>query len=130
MRIVQDEDLMSHAVQVGDHIQGRFREVQKELPIIGDVRGKGLMVAVELVNSDGSPAREAIKSLIKEMGARGLVLTKCGACSIRVAPPADHHQGSSRLRGGCDHGGGAPPSVVAARRPCMRLPVFPGDWLE
>jgi 4-aminobutyrate aminotransferase len=61
--------------------------VQKELPIIGDVRGKGLMVAVELVNSDGSPARDVIKSLIKEMGARGLVLTKCGASSIRIAPP-------------------------------------------
>ncbi len=87
LRIVQDEDLMSHAVQVGDYIQDRFREVQKELPIIGDVRGKGLMVAVELVNSDGSPARDVIKSLIKEMGARGLVLTKCGASSIRIAPP-------------------------------------------
>ena len=87
LRIVQDEDLMSRAVQVGDYIQRRFREVQKELPIIGDVRGKGLMVAVELVNSDGSPAREVIKSLIKEMGARGLVLTKCGASSIRIAPP-------------------------------------------
>ena len=87
LRIVQDEDLMSHAVQMGNHIQHRFREVQKELPIIGDVRGKGLMVAVELVNSDGSPAREVIKSLVKEMGARGLVLTKCGASSIRIAPP-------------------------------------------
>jgi len=78
---------MSHAVQVGDHIQRRFREVQKELPIIGDVRGKGLMVAVDPVNCDGSPAREPIKSLVEEMGARGLVLTKCGASSIRIAPP-------------------------------------------
>ena len=32
-------------------------------------------------------SREAIKSLVKEMGARGLVLTKCGASSIRIAPP-------------------------------------------
>ena len=87
LRVVQDEDLMSNAVQVGDHIQDRFREARKELPIIGDVRGKGLMVAVELENSDGSPAREVIKSLIKEMGSRGLVLTKCGASSIRIAPP-------------------------------------------
>jgi 4-aminobutyrate aminotransferase len=87
LRIVQDEGLMPHAVDVGDYIQRRFREAQKELPIIGDVRGKGLMVAVELVKADGSPARETIKSLIKEMGSRGLVLTKCGASSIRIAPP-------------------------------------------
>jgi 4-aminobutyrate aminotransferase len=87
LRVVQEEGLMSHAVKVGDYVQSRFREVQEELPIIGDVRGKGLMVAVELVNRDGSPARETIKSLIKEMGARGLALTKCGASSIRIAPP-------------------------------------------
>jgi len=87
LRIVQDEELMPHAVEVGDYIQSRFREAQKELPIIGDVRGKGLMVAVELVNRDGSPARQAIKDLIKEMGARGLALTKCGVSSVRIAPP-------------------------------------------
>ncbi len=87
LRVVQEEDLMSHAVRVGDYVQERFQAVKKELPIIGDVRGKGLMVAVELVNHDGSPAREVIKQLIKEMGRRGLALTKCGISSIRIAPP-------------------------------------------
>ena len=87
LRVVQDEDLLSNAVRVGDYIQRRFREAQKALPIIGDVRGKGLMVAVELVNPDGSPAREAIRGLIKEMSASGLALTKCGASSVRIAPP-------------------------------------------
>lgn len=87
LRLVQEEDLLSNAVRVGEHIQLRFGQVQEELPIIGDVRGKGLMVAVELVNPDGSPAREAIKRLIKEMGGKGLALTKCGASSVRIAPP-------------------------------------------
>ncbi len=87
LRIVQEEELMAHAVEVGDYVQNRFREAQREMPIIGDVRGKGLMVAVELVNRDGSPASEAIRCLIKEMGARGLVLTKCGVSSVRIAPP-------------------------------------------
>jgi 4-aminobutyrate aminotransferase len=87
LRVVQDEDLLSNAVRVGDYIQRRFQEAQKALPIIGDVRGKGLMVAVELVNPDGNPAREAIKGLIKDMSARGLALTKCGASSVRIAPP-------------------------------------------
>jgi 4-aminobutyrate aminotransferase len=86
LQIIKEENLMSNAVEVGNYIQKRFLEIKKELPLIGDVRGKGLMVAVELVNADGSPASEIIKALIKEMGSSGIVLTKCGASSIRFAP--------------------------------------------
>jgi 4-aminobutyrate aminotransferase len=74
-------------VEVGNYIQSRFRKAREELPIIGDVRGKGLMVGVELINSDGSPAGEIIKAVIKEIGASGIALTKCGASSLRFAPP-------------------------------------------
>ncbi len=87
LNIVQDQDLMANAVEVGDFIQTRFREAQRDLPIIGDVRGKGLMVGVELINADGSPAAEIIKAVIKEMGSKGIVLTKCGASALRFAPP-------------------------------------------
>ena len=87
LRIIQEENLMAHAVEVGDYIQSRFRETQKQLPIIGDARGKGLMVAAELINADGSPASEIIKVVIKDLGARGIALTKCGASSLRIAPP-------------------------------------------
>jgi len=86
LRIVREENLTAHALEVGDHIRSRFREAQKELPIIGDVRGKGLMIGVELINADGSPAVEIIKKVIKEAGARGLALTKCGASALRIAP--------------------------------------------
>jgi 4-aminobutyrate aminotransferase len=87
LQIIQEENLMTHAVEVGNYIQGRFRKVQKKLPIIGDVRGKGLMVGVELINADGSPASEIIKAVIKGIGKRGIALTKCGASSLRIAPP-------------------------------------------
>ncbi|MCK4962502.1 MAG: aminotransferase class III-fold pyridoxal phosphate-dependent enzyme, partial [Anaerolineales bacterium] len=87
LRIIQEQDLMAHASEVGNYIQNRFRKAQKELPIIGDVRGKGLMVGVELIDADGSPAGEIIKAVIKEIGARGIALTKCGVSSLRFAPP-------------------------------------------
>jgi 4-aminobutyrate aminotransferase-like enzyme len=93
LRVVQQEKLVTHATEVGDSIQHRFREAQKTLSIIGDVRGKGLMVAVELINADGSPASEIIKAVIaecsnpKENEACGIALTKCGASSLRFAPP-------------------------------------------
>jgi 4-aminobutyrate aminotransferase len=87
LNIILEEDLMPHALEIGDYIQTRFREAQSDLPIIGDVRGKGLMVAVELVNPDGSSAEEIIKKVIKEMGNEGIVMTKCGSSALRFAPP-------------------------------------------
>ena len=93
LKVVQEEKLPARAVEVGDSIQARFRRAREELPIIGDVRGKGLMVAVELVNADGGPAAEIAKAVIaecsnpKEMGGGGIVLTKCGPSALRFAPP-------------------------------------------
>jgi 4-aminobutyrate aminotransferase len=87
LRIVQQDQLMDRAVEVGDYIQSRFRAAQMELPIIGDVRGKGLMVGVELINADGSPASEVVKAVIKDTTSRGIALTKCGASTLRFAPP-------------------------------------------
>ena len=45
------------------------------------------MVGIELVNPDGSPADKVIKAIIREMGSKGIVLTKCGSSAIRIAPP-------------------------------------------
>lgn len=87
LNIIQEQELMVNAVKIGDFIQDRFREARSDLPIIGDVRGKGLMVGVELINADGSPAALIIKEVIKEMGSKGIVLTKCGASALRFAPP-------------------------------------------
>jgi 4-aminobutyrate aminotransferase len=87
LEVIQKENLMSNAIEIGSYIQEEFRSIQTSMSMIGDVRGKGLMVAVELINSDGSPASDIIKAVIKEMGAKGIVLTKCGASSIRFAPP-------------------------------------------
>jgi 4-aminobutyrate aminotransferase len=87
LQIVLEQDLVAHARELGEWIRARFREAQDDLPIIGDVRGKGLMIGVELINADGSPAADQIKGVIKQLGARGIVMTKCGASTLRVAPP-------------------------------------------
>ena len=85
--IIEEENLLENATRVGDHIQARFKATQKELPIIGDVRGKGLMVGVELVDQNGESLKvEQVKHIIKELGARGVVMTKCGQSALRIAP--------------------------------------------
>jgi len=85
--IIEDEDLLENAVFVGDHIQSRFKTAQKELGVIGDVRGKGLMIGVELVNRQVQPISvEQVKQIIKKLGADGVVMTKCGQSALRIAP--------------------------------------------
>lgn len=87
LKIMEEENLLENAVQIGDHIQARFERVQAELPIIGQVRGKGLMVAVDLVNRGGSPiTADQVKKIIKKLGASGVVMTKCGQSALRLAP--------------------------------------------
>ncbi len=87
LEIIKSENLVKNAQIMGDYIKDQLISLQKELPIIGDVRGKGLMIGAELVNNDGTPAIEIIKKIIKEVAFQGVVLTKCGASTIRFAPP-------------------------------------------
>ena len=87
LEIIQSENLIQNAKKMGDYIKDQLISLQKELPVIGDVRGRGLMIGAELVNKDGTSANEIIKMVIKEAASQGVVLTKCGASTIRFAPP-------------------------------------------
>jgi 4-aminobutyrate aminotransferase len=87
LQILLRDGLVDHAARLGAFVQERLRAAQEALPMIGDVRGKGLMAAAELVNSDGSPATGAIGPVIDGIVARGVVITKCGTSTVRIAPP-------------------------------------------
>jgi 4-aminobutyrate aminotransferase len=85
--IIEEENLLENAALVGDYIQARFKVAQENLPLIGDVRGKGLMVGVELVHVDGQAlSTPQVKQIIKKLGAAGVVMTKCGQSALRIAP--------------------------------------------
>lgn len=56
LRYVLDRDLMRHAAEVGAYFLGRLRELAERHPIIGDVRGLGLLVGVELVRDRATKA--------------------------------------------------------------------------
>ncbi len=87
LEIMKSENLIENAIRMGEYLVDRLTQLQKDLPLIGDIRGKGLMIGAEIVNKDGSQADKIVKSLIEEAGSEGLVLTKCGASTIRFAPP-------------------------------------------
>jgi 4-aminobutyrate aminotransferase len=82
-------DLQTNCLKVGEHLMTRLHELAEKHPIIGEVRGKGLLLGVELVNADRSPNKEAAAMLMEETRERGLLIGKGGLYGnvIRFAPP-------------------------------------------
>jgi len=81
--------LISNAARTGDYLRARLAELAKKFPLIGDVRGLGLMVGVELVRdqrSGESAPRERMR-LIRRCFEKGLLLLGCGESTVRFCPP-------------------------------------------
>ncbi|HEV2450272.1 MAG TPA: acetyl ornithine aminotransferase family protein [Thermoplasmata archaeon] len=87
--VMEKEHLLDNARKGGDHLMARLRELQAKHPQIGDVRGLGLMTAIEIIAGAGdkSPAPELRDQIIDEAWKRGLVMLPCGKSSIRQIPP-------------------------------------------
>jgi len=89
--VFEEEELVSRAGTIGDVIRARMLRWQERWPRIGDVRGLGAMLAIELVKDPGtkSPAPELAAAVIDEALRRGLILLKAGVYGncIRVLCP-------------------------------------------
>ena len=89
--VIEDECLVARAVVVGDRIREQMHAWQQRWPAIGDVRGLGAMLAIELVRDPDSkePAPELAAEVIDAALARGVVLLKAGVHGncIRVLCP-------------------------------------------
>jgi 4-aminobutyrate aminotransferase len=81
--------LVKNAEVVGAHLIDRLRELQQKHQIIGDVRGKGLMIGVELVRDRVTKERaiEERNQIVTEMFNRGVLILGAGRNAIRFAPP-------------------------------------------
>jgi 4-aminobutyrate aminotransferase len=86
--VLLDENILDNVNARGEQLMDGLRKLQKKYPVIGDVRGRGLMVGVELMQ-DGKPAPELLGKLIQEVHARNLLLIGCGLRRnvIRWIPP-------------------------------------------
>ena len=86
---VLEREGVANAAKVGDAVMQRLREWPKKHPIVGEVRGRGLMIGIEIVKDQGSREsasewRNQIETLAFD---RGLLILGCGETSIRLAPP-------------------------------------------
>jgi 4-aminobutyrate aminotransferase len=81
--------LVANAEAVGGHLIGLLRARLAARPAVGDVRGLGLMIGVEIVKDSASraPAPELREAILEEAFRRGLLLLGCGKSTVRLAPP-------------------------------------------
>ena len=89
--IMEEERLVSRAAVLGERMLGRFRHLQARSPLIGDVRGLGAMVAMELVRDRATkePAARETAEVIRRAMTRGVLLLRAGIYSnvIRILTP-------------------------------------------
>jgi 4-aminobutyrate aminotransferase len=89
IRAMRDEDMPGNAVRRGVELTTGLRKLQEQYPVIGDVRGLGLMIGTEFTVK-GKPAdKPLIKSVVHACEERGLLLLTCGTYDnvIRWIPP-------------------------------------------
>ncbi|GAB3490512.1 aspartate aminotransferase family protein [Amycolatopsis cihanbeyliensis] len=85
-----EHDLQGNAAKLGDRLIGGLRELAEPYDVVGDVRGKGLMIGIELVEPGSrEPSGPAAGIVLEETRRRGLLVGKGGLHNnvIRLAPP-------------------------------------------
>jgi len=89
LKVIIKEKLAENARNIGEYTMKKLVEMQETYEVIGDVRGMGLMIGVELVKDrkTKAPAVRERDRLIMEAFKRGLLLLGSGPSSIRLAPP-------------------------------------------
>jgi 4-aminobutyrate aminotransferase / (S)-3-amino-2-methylpropionate transaminase / 5-aminovalerate transaminase len=89
LQVLRDERLGDNAAEVGEHMLRRLRGLVAQSPIVAEVRGKGLLIGIELVRDQVSGAplqREAMKEIFQALLARGLLVMPSGS-ALRINPP-------------------------------------------
>ena len=84
-----EEELVDHAARMGAYLMGRLREWPQRYSVVGDVRGLGLMIGIELVRDQETRERapELRSRVLERAFERGLLVLGAGENTIRLSPP-------------------------------------------
>ena len=87
--VIEKEGLLANATEVGNHMLKRMADWSSKHRLVGDVRGRGLMIGVEIVRDQktkeyGADLRDRIVELAFE---RGILFLGCGPSTVRISPP-------------------------------------------
>jgi len=87
--VIEDEKLMRNAAEVGTQLRTELAGLGAEHPRIGDVRGTGLYVGVEVISETGAPDRAGARALVNAMRERRVLISVCGRDGnvLKIRPP-------------------------------------------
>jgi 4-aminobutyrate aminotransferase len=86
---IVNNDLQTNSMKVGNRLMQELVPLAEELEVIAEVRGKGLMIGIELVGPKGEPASEMASLALESAREKGLLIGKGGIYGngLRIAPP-------------------------------------------
>jgi len=91
LEVIEMENLQQNALKIGDYIKTGLNKLKEKYPVIGDVRGKGLMLGIEMVKDRKTkePASAECQAMLESAREMGLLIGKGGLWgqTIRFAPP-------------------------------------------
>jgi 4-aminobutyrate aminotransferase-like enzyme len=88
LNVIKEEDLQENALAVGSYLLERLKKLQMQHNLIGEVRGRGLFIGIELIKDDAPAAAEA-RTMVNQMKDKGLLLSTDGPDHnvIKIKPP-------------------------------------------
>lgn len=85
--VIEEEGLVARAADLGRYALDRLREVAARRPVIGEVRGVGLLIGVEVVHDDGAPAADLAQAVLYAALSRGLSFKLTQGSVVTLSPP-------------------------------------------
>ncbi|ASV88798.1 aminotransferase class-III family protein (plasmid) [Ochrobactrum quorumnocens] len=87
--ILQEEDLLANAVKVGAHMKANFEALSQSQSVIGDVRGEGLFLGVDILDSTGAPSPRIAGDLVNALRRRRVLISASGPLGhvLKIRPP-------------------------------------------
>ena len=89
LRVVKQEKLQENASEVGEYLKSELHKLAIEFPIIGDVRGQGLFLGIELVDNKLNPLEAQTDYLANRMKDHGILMSTDGPDHnvLKIKPP-------------------------------------------
>ncbi|QFT74967.1 aspartate aminotransferase family protein [Ruegeria sp. THAF33] len=89
IQIIEDEGLVRRSAELGEHAIGRLMDELQNVPIVGDIRGRGLMFGIEIVDdrADKTPGNACAERIYYACLEAGLSYKICQGCVLTLSPP-------------------------------------------
>jgi 4-aminobutyrate aminotransferase-like enzyme len=100
LEVIEDERLIEHTSQIGARLRDLLEEVRNRHPVIREVRGRGLMIGVELVRAEtGEPDPSLARSVVNGMRDRGVLIGTTGRHDnvLKIRPPLVFEEGHATM---------------------------------